>query len=805
MSYYTAGMRVVNIADPENPIEVGGYDTRPGDDSFNYDGAWSVYPFFPSGKIVIGDMGQGMYVVDVNIDAPLAPSPFNAYSDYLTPNSVVLNWTDPAIKADGSPLTAFELHVYRGNTWIADVDSGIQTYTDAGRTLHSQYTYTIRAVTATDSSGVAQGSAYAGGHPTPKPPTSFKVADSFDGNLLQWTNPATQLDGTPLNDLAYALIYRDAVLYDSVSESSADTGQVRTWTDTNRAYHTYYIRVRDNEAPVHYSDYSVTGAGFGGLTAAYSESFDSSIVRYQITGGWDKTSYPYSSAPYSLTDSPYGYYPPASTSILTLPRVVLGPEPVLRFNHIAIVAFGDFALVEISANNRASWNALKYYNITGHPQWADSSADPGDWELQMVDLHAYEGDSVNIRFRLVSNTSNNADGWYVDDIYVGTTQEPAEIGTTAATGWNLLSLPAMVPDASVDGLYPTALTPAWRFNNAYVADDTLDNGTGYWVKFAGGEALSYNGLAVARDTIDVVAGWNLVGTISTPVDATTIGSIPPGIISSEVYGYGAGYQATATLVPGQGYWLKTTLAGKIILSAFLQDLPASAPPVQPAAGAGHEIAAPANGVLTFTDAAGSLRTLTLAGQFPAGTTASRHELPPLPPPEAFDVRFASGRGLEAFDGAVSATKVVVTQGVQYPLTVSWTIPAGATAAFLAGSDLRVLAGSGSLILDADPGAIGVSYGAPAVEMVPTEFAIDQNFPNPFNPSTVIGYNLPGTSQVRLSVFNVLGEEVARLVDGLESAGRKSVTFEASGLPAGIYLCRLNAGDFTTQVKMLFLK
>ncbi len=116
MSYYTAGIRVVDISDPTTPVEIGGYDSYLPDDSYDYWGAWSVYPFFPSGKIIIGDMASGMYVVEVNVDAPYPPSPFGAYSDYSSPTQVTLDWTDPTQKADGSPLTNFKLHIYRGNT-----------------------------------------------------------------------------------------------------------------------------------------------------------------------------------------------------------------------------------------------------------------------------------------------------------------------------------------------------------------------------------------------------------------------------------------------------------------------------------------------------------------------------------------------------------------------------------------------------------------------------------------------------------------------------------------------------------------
>ena len=67
MSYYKAGVKIVDISNPEDPVEIGGYDTFPDslDQSALYTGAWSVYPFFPSGKIIIGDMVSGMFVIDL--------------------------------------------------------------------------------------------------------------------------------------------------------------------------------------------------------------------------------------------------------------------------------------------------------------------------------------------------------------------------------------------------------------------------------------------------------------------------------------------------------------------------------------------------------------------------------------------------------------------------------------------------------------------------------------------------------------------------------------------------------------------
>ena len=89
--------------------------------------------------------------------------------------------------------------------------------------------------------------------------------------------------------------------------------------------------------------------------------------------------------------------------------------------------------------------------------------------------------------------------------------------------------------------------------------------------------------------------------------------------------------------------------------------------------------------------------------------------------------------------------------------------------------------------------------------VPIRFQLSQNHPNPFNPSTTIGYQLPVQSHVTLSVFNLLGQEVATLVDEVQEAGYRSVEFNASGLPSGMYLYRLQAGSSVQTRKLLLLK
>lgn len=92
-----------------------------------------------------------------------------------------------------------------------------------------------------------------------------------------------------------------------------------------------------------------------------------------------------------------------------------------------------------------------------------------------------------------------------------------------------------------------------------------------------------------------------------------------------------------------------------------------------------------------------------------------------------------------------------------------------------------------------------------VETTPTEFALSHNYPNPFNPSTMISFQLPESSLVRLSVFDVQGREVARLVDGSLPAGTHAVQFSASNLPSGLYVYTLSAGGHEFRQTMVLMK
>ena len=91
------------------------------------------------------------------------------------------------------------------------------------------------------------------------------------------------------------------------------------------------------------------------------------------------------------------------------------------------------------------------------------------------------------------------------------------------------------------------------------------------------------------------------------------------------------------------------------------------------------------------------------------------------------------------------------------------------------------------------------------DLLPREYALHQNYPNPFNPTTSIAFDLPQANDVELKVFDLLGREVMTLLSQRLVAGSHAVNFDASGLPSGLYIYRINAGSFSASRKLVILK
>ena len=105
----------------------------------------------------------------------------------------------------------------------------------------------------------------------------------------------------------------------------------------------------------------------------------------------------------------------------------------------------------------------------------------------------------------------------------------------------------------------------------------------------------------------------------------------------------------------------------------------------------------------------------------------------------------------------------------------------------------------------DIASIPLSISESKFTKPPIDFKLGQNYPNPFNPQTVIGYQLPVSSDVELSIYNILGQKVTTLVSEMQKAGYYKVEWDASGFASGVYIYKIKAGDYTYARKMMLLR
>jgi hypothetical protein len=89
--------------------------------------------------------------------------------------------------------------------------------------------------------------------------------------------------------------------------------------------------------------------------------------------------------------------------------------------------------------------------------------------------------------------------------------------------------------------------------------------------------------------------------------------------------------------------------------------------------------------------------------------------------------------------------------------------------------------------------------------LPTGYSLSQNYPNPFNPITAIDYDLPHASDVTLTLYTIMGQKVAVLLDGHQDAGHHRVMLDGTGYANGVYLYRLEAGRFVETKRMVLMK
>jgi len=161
--------------------------------------------------------------------------------------------------------------------------------------------------------------------------------------------------------------------------------------------------------------------GFAGVVSCWTSlDLEADASAFQLDSPWARTTALAAGGTGSLTDSPSGDYGNnVNVSAAILDPVEILADPVLEFDHICITeATFDFGIVEVSDTYGNSWTEIARYDMDDHPGWEDGVAEAGDWVHESLDLSAYGGKRIRVRFRLESDGYVTEDGWYLDNIQI---------------------------------------------------------------------------------------------------------------------------------------------------------------------------------------------------------------------------------------------------------------------------------------------------------------------------------------------------------------------------------------------------
>jgi hypothetical protein len=398
-------------------------------------------------------------------------------------------------------------------------------------------------------------------------------------------------------------------------------------------------------------------------------------------------------------------------------------------------------------------------------------------------------------------TFNGEQDVYYSYINVTTT---FQLSVSVTNGWNMVSVPGIDPDGQGVTTWWSGLTgTVYKFvpGTGYSAVTTTTPTEGYWMKQVGdnvyntGDEWPAGGIQIVpHDPISAAVGWNLIGGYENTVDVAALTTTPPGQILYPIYKYvpGTGYETAATIDPGYGYWIKVSSSCQINIPGALTKVSGkTAENIMDNLSAGTVNP----GRIIVTDAAGNSCTLYAVN---GNLNLTRYELPPLPPSGVFDIRYSSGRRAENIG---SDFKTIMMNGVIYPVKIK-AENMDIRLQDITGKEVNVNVKKGEEITISNPNIVMLKVSG---QLAPGNYALEQNYPNPFNPATGIKYVVGSKQFVTLKVYDVLGNEIAALVNEEKPAGSYSIVFDGSKFSSGVYFYQIRAGNFVQTKKMILLR
>ncbi|RMH81501.1 MAG: hypothetical protein D6681_18105, partial [Calditrichaeota bacterium] len=387
------------------------------------------------------DNDYGMGIIDVwaahmSLADPTDPNPptnVTAYSDYTTPTSMLLTWDDPTNYVSGDTLLPanFTIEIERDGVHIASVPGGTEMYTDTGLNDGQLYEYTLFTKDIFDSTSTpVQVSWIAGGSPVPNPPTNFFITSTTVGEsalMLHWTNPATNVDGTPMDDFAGINLYEDGSLVATFTRSPADTGAADSTLYTPPAgTHAYYITAIDNETPQNESDPSNTA--YTPLALPFFDDFPTPPEPnpgfwINVTAEVNNVGVNPPSAPYVLS---LDGHPNGGDLVTLLPVDLSGLQG-------SGVLFSYWYQPQGSGNAPETGDSLAVEFLNDQGQWRTVREYPGTpvvpFVNEVIDIASEDPGpgatffhpGFQVRFRNIgtASTTSHFDHWLIDNVFLG--------------------------------------------------------------------------------------------------------------------------------------------------------------------------------------------------------------------------------------------------------------------------------------------------------------------------------------------------------------------------------------------------